>query len=180
MHAGQPLLAIHHNCSGAKCPYSMMVSGTFALYASSRIVIPEGATSAAIDVMGTYTKVPRLAQGGFPVYQRMGPSVQYLFFWPAFQRWLIGPDYTTGSSIIQSAGGFTFGAEEVFSAPNAATASNVLSATSRVASCPDEASSWLLPWVISDGGGGWVSAFPIAVEEGAPRPSLWASCSRAG
>jgi hypothetical protein len=25
-----------------------------------------------------------------------------------------------------------------------------------------------------------VSAFPIAVEEGAPRPSLWASCSRAG
>ena len=90
-----------------------MVSGTFALYASSRIVIPEGATSAAIDVMGTYTKVPRLAQGGFPVYQRMGPSVQYLFFWPAFQRWLIGPDYKTGLSSVQSRGGFASGVDRV-------------------------------------------------------------------
>ena len=90
-----------------------MVSGTFALYASSRIVIPEGATSAAIDVMGTYTKVPRLAQGGFPVYQRVGPSVQYLFFWPAFQRWLIGPDYKTGLSSVQSRGGFAFGVDQV-------------------------------------------------------------------
>jgi hypothetical protein len=164
----------------ARCSDSMAVSGTFVLFASSRIVMPEAAVSAAMDAMGTYRKVAGLMQGDWPVYQRVDSTVLYLFFWPAFQRWLIGPDYTTGSSIIQSAGGFTFGAEEVFSAPNAATASNVLSATSLVASCPDEASSWLLPWVISDGGGGWVSAFPIAVEEGAPRPSLWASCSRAG
>ena len=135
--------------------------------------MPEAAASAAMGAMGTYTKVVGLTQGSWPVYQRVGSSVLYLFFWPAFQRWLIGPDYTTGSSIIQSAGGFTFGAEEVFSSNASATASGMLSATSLVASCPDEASSWLLPWVISDGGGGWVSAFPIAVEEGAPWAGMW-------
>ena len=83
------------------------------LFSTSRIAIPEGATSAAMDVMGTYTKVPRLMQGGSPVYQRAGSSVQYLFFWPAFRRWLIGPDYKTGFSSVQSRGGFAFGVEEV-------------------------------------------------------------------
>ena len=150
MRPGRQYVAIRHDRSG-KCPYSMMVSGTFALYASSRIVIPEGATSAAMDVMGMYTKVPRLTQGGFPVYQRVGPSVQHLFFWPAFQRWLVGPDYNTGLSSVQSHGGFAFGVEQVVVAPDGP-------------SCPDEASDWVIY-----GQGGWVSTFPITVREGTPR-----------
>ena len=117
-----------------------------------------------MGLMGTYTKVAGLSQGGWPVYERVGSTVQYLFFWPVFQRWLIGPDYRTGASTLQSGGGFAFGAEQVFSIRSSSPARaprNALGVT-----CPDEASDW----VIFDGQDGWISTYPITVREGAPEP----------
>jgi hypothetical protein len=158
------------NCrAGAKCPFSMTVSGAFVLFASSRIVLPNAAASAAMGVMGTYTKLAMLTQSGWPVYQHVGSTsnVHYLFFWPAFQRWLIGPDYTTGLSSVQSGGGFTFGEEQVRYAGSSSNAAPVASGSASSAVCPDEASDW----VLFDGEGGWISTYPITVREGAPGPS---------
>jgi hypothetical protein len=152
-----------------------MVSGTFVLFSSKRIVLPEAAESSAMGVMGMYKKVAGLSQGGWPVYERVGSTVQYMFFWPVFQRWLIGPDYRTGASTLQSGGGFAFGAEQVVSirSSSAATAPrNALGVT-----CPDEASDW----VIFDGQIGWISTYPITVREGASEPpSIHASYIRQG
>ena len=144
----------------------MTVSGTFVLFASSRIVLPNAAASAAMGAMGTYTKVGSLTQSGWPVYKRVGSIVQYLFFWPTFQRWLIGPDYETGLSSVQSGGGFAFGAERVLYAGSSSAADPVASENASSAVCPDEANDW----VLFDGEGGWISTYPITVREGAPEP----------
>ncbi len=65
--------------------------------------------------MGTYTKLANVTQGGRPVYQRVGPTVMYLYYWSSF--WLIGSNYTSGSSSVGSSS-------------NAAAA------------CPDQATGW--------------------------------------
>jgi hypothetical protein len=119
-----------------------------------------------MGAMGTYTKVGSLTQSGWPVYKRVGSTVQYLFFWPTFQRWLIGPDYETGLSSVQSGGGFAFGAERVLYAGSSSAADPVASENASSAVCPDEANDW----VLFDGEGGWISTYPITVREGASEP----------
>ena len=51
--------------------------------------------SGAADVqpmrMGTYQMVPGLTKQGRPVYR--SSNGQYLYYWPAFEAWRIGPDH---------------------------------------------------------------------------------------
>ena len=85
--------------------------------------------------MGTYTKLANVTQRGRPVYQRVGPTVMYLYYWSSY--WLIGSNYTSGSSSVGSSG-------------NAAAA------------CPDQATGWQV--VTSSG---WVSTYPVTVVQAA-------------
>ena len=87
---------------------------------------------------GTYTKVPNLTQGDRPVYQRVGYTVMFLFHWPSTSRWLLGSNYTSGSSSVRSSG-------------NAGAA------------CPDQATGWQ-----AYTGGAWVSTYPITVVPTSP------------
>jgi hypothetical protein len=55
--------------------------------------------------MGTYLKVAGLVQGGsWPVYQRVGSAVAYLYYWPSTNNWLVGFNYTTDIVGLHSAG----------------------------------------------------------------------------
>ncbi len=85
--------------------------------------------------MGTYMKRAGVMQGARPVYQRVGSTVAYLFYWPSTSRWLIGSNYTS-----------TSGAASVRSTGNAGAA------------CPDQATDWQ-----AYTGGAWVSTYPITV-----------------
>ncbi len=88
---------------GAVCSDSVTVSGA-------------GAVQSAF--MGTYLKVAGLVQGSRPVYQRVGSTVAYLYYWPSLSSWFIGDDYTTDEVGLYSAG--------------------------TAAACPDQATGWLV------------------------------------
>jgi hypothetical protein len=97
--------------------------------------------------MGRYTKVANLMQGGRPVYQRVGSSEVYVFYWPNSSSWRIGGNYTIGTRLL-----------------------GVRSTGSACAACPDQATGWLAYSNTS----GWVSTYPITVVPSAvgklPRP----------
>ena len=82
---------------------------------------------------GNYTKVPNVTQAGRPVYQLVGPTVAYLFYWPSTGRWLIGSSYSSGAASVQST-------------------------DSAGAACPDQATGWQ-----AYTGGAWASTYPITV-----------------
>ncbi len=82
---------------------------------------------------GNYTKLANVTQGDRPVYQRVGSTVAYLFYWPSTGRWLIGSSYSSGSASVQSTG-------------------------SAGAACPDQATGWH-----AYSGGAWVGAYAITV-----------------
>jgi hypothetical protein len=65
--------------------------------------------------MGAYTKLPNVTQEGRPVYQRVGSTVMYLFYWSSY--WGISSNYTSSLSLTRSTG-------------NAGAA------------CPDQATGW--------------------------------------
>jgi hypothetical protein len=67
--------------------------------------------------MGTYTRMPNVTQAGRPVYQRVGSTVMYLYYWSSF--WLIGSSYTSSSAGVASTG-------------------------SSGAACPDQATGWVV------------------------------------
>jgi hypothetical protein len=73
---------------GAVCSDSVTVSGA-------------GAVQPAL--MGTYLKVAGLAQGSRPVYQRVGSTVAYLYYWQSSSYWFIGFNYMTNMVGLQSA-----------------------------------------------------------------------------
>ena len=54
--------------------------------------------------LGTYMKLANVTQAGRPVYQLVGSTVAYLFYWPSMSRWLIGSSYSSGSASVQSTG----------------------------------------------------------------------------
>jgi hypothetical protein len=83
--------------------------------------------------MGLYTKAANLMQGERPVYQRVGSTMMYLFYWPNASNWRIGSNYTSSSSGVRSTGGDG-------------------------AVCPDQATGWQ----VYDGTV-WVSTSPITV-----------------
>jgi hypothetical protein len=83
--------------------------------------------------LGNYTKLANVTQAGRPVYQRVGSTVAYLFYWPSMSRWLIGSSYSSGSASLQSTG-------------------------SAGAACPDQVTGWQ-----AYTGGTWVSTYPITV-----------------
>ena len=62
------------------------------------------ATAVQASKFGNDTKVPNLTQAGRPVYQRVGSTVAYLFYWPSMSRWLIGSNYSSGPASFQSTG----------------------------------------------------------------------------
>ncbi len=82
---------------------------------------------------GTYNKLASVMQGDRPVYQRVGSTVAYLFYWPSTGQWLIGSSYISGSSGVRST-------------------------DSASAACPDEATGWQ-----AYTGGAWVGTYPITV-----------------
>ncbi len=82
------------------CFESIMVSGAEAVQAAR---------------MGTYTKLANVTQQGRPVYQRVGPTVMYLYYSSSY--WLIGSNYTSGSSSVGSS-------------------------ANSAAACPDQATGW--------------------------------------
>ncbi len=86
---------------GAVCSDSVTVSGAEAVQSA---------------FMGTYLKAAGLAQGSRPVYQRVGETVQYLYYWPSSNDWYIGADYTSNIVGLHSAG--------------------------TAAACPDQATGW--------------------------------------
>ncbi len=92
-----------------------------------------GADGVQASRMGTYTKVANLMQGERPVYQRVGSTVAYLFYWPSTSRWVIGNNYTSSSAGVRSSG-------------------------SGGAACPDQATGWQV-----FAGSAWVSTSPITV-----------------
>jgi hypothetical protein len=65
--------------------------------------------------LGNYTKLPNVTQAGRPVYQRVGSTIAYLFYWPSTGRWLVGSSFSSGSASVQSTGN---------------------------AACPDQATGW--------------------------------------
>ena len=73
---------------GAACSDSVTVSGA-------------GAVQSAL--MGTYLKAVGLVQGSRPVYQRVGSTVAYLYYWQSLSSWLMGADYTTSIVWLKSA-----------------------------------------------------------------------------
>ncbi len=75
-----------------------------------------GAEAVQRERMGTYTKVADLMQGERPLYQRVGSTVEYLFYWPSGRRWVMGNNYTSN----------------LFGLLSANTA----------AACPDQATGW--------------------------------------
>jgi hypothetical protein len=80
-------------------------------------VTVSGAEAVRPAFMGTYLKVAGLVQGGSrPVYQRVGSTVAYLYYWPRANDWNIGADYTTDIVWLHSAG--------------------------TAAACPDQATGW--------------------------------------
>jgi len=87
---------------------------------------------------GNYTKVPNVMQAGRPVYQLVGSTVAYLFYWPSTSQWLIGNNYSSGSASVQST-------------------------DSAGAACPDQATGWQ-----AYTGGAWVSTYPITVVPTSP------------
>ncbi len=95
---------------------------------------PEAAANAVqASKFGTYTIMPNAVQAGRPVYQLVGSTVMYLFYWPSTAEWRIGSNYASSSSGVKSSG-------------NAGTA------------CPDQATGWQ-----AYTGGVWVSTYPITV-----------------
>ncbi len=72
-------------------------------------------------------------QGERPVYQRVGSTVAYLFYWPNASNWRIGSNYASSSSGVRSTGGAG-------------------------AACPDQPTGWEAAT-----GGVWVSTYPITV-----------------
>ncbi len=94
-----------------------------------------GAEAVQAWTMGTYTKVANVTQGERPVYQRVGSTVAYMFYWPSSRDWNIGSNYTSGSSGVRSTG-------------NAGAA------------CPDRATGWQ-----AYNGSAWVSTYPITVAQ---------------
>jgi hypothetical protein len=102
------------------------------------VTVSGAESSSQADWMGVYPKVPNVTQGARPVYQLVGYTVAYLFHWPSTSRWLIGPNYTSGSSWVRSSG-------------NAGAA------------CPDQATGWQ-----AYTGSAWVGTYPITVVQSAP------------
>jgi hypothetical protein len=107
---------------GAVCSDSVTVSGAEAVQPAR---------------MGTYMKVAGLVQGSRPVYQRVGSTVVYLYYWPGLSSWYIGSNYTTGSVGVKSIGG-------------------------TAAACPDQPTDWQV-W----NGSAWDSGYPVKVVQGA-------------
>jgi hypothetical protein len=69
-------------------------------------VTVSGAEAVQLARMGTYLKVAGLVQGGSrPVYQRVGSTVVYLYYWPGLSSWYIGSNYTSGSVGVKSISG---------------------------------------------------------------------------
>ena len=99
----------------------------------SESITVSGAEAVQPTRMGTYTKMANLVQGERPVYQRVGSTVAYMFYWPSSRDWNIGSNYTSGSSGVRSTG-------------------------SAGAACPDQANGWQVL-----AGGAWVSTSPITV-----------------
>ncbi len=96
-------------------------------------VTVSGAEAVQASRMGTYTKVASVTQGERPVYQRVGSTVAYLFYWSNTSRWLIGSNYASSSAGVRSTG-------------------------SAGAACPDQANGWQV-----FAGGAWVSTSLITV-----------------
>ena len=95
---------------------------------------PEAVANAVqVSRFGAYTKLANLTQAGRPVYQLVGSTVMYLFYWPSSSNWLIGSNYISGVSGVRSTDGAG-------------------------AACPDQATSWQ-----AYTGGAWVSTYPIIV-----------------
>ena len=88
--------------------------------------------------LGNYTKLANVTQAGRPVYQLVGSTVAYLFYWPSMSRWLIGSSYSSGSASLQSTG-------------------------SAGAACPDQVTGWQ---AYTDGA--WVSTYQITVVPTSP------------
>jgi hypothetical protein len=88
--------------------------------------------------MGAYMEVPNVTQAGRPMYQRVGSTIAYLFYWPSTSQWLIGNNYSSGSASVQST-------------------------DSAGAACPDQATGWQVY-----AGSGWVSTYPITVVPTSP------------
>jgi hypothetical protein len=87
--------------------------------------------------MGTYLRMAGPAQGSRPVYQLVGPTVEYLYYWPGGSAWRIGGEYT--SSAAQ---------------PGLHSGSTAL--------CPELAAGWQV-W----SGSAWVSGLAVKVRQGA-------------
>ena len=98
---------------------------------------------------GNYTKLANVTQAGRPVYQLVGSTVAYLFYWPSTSRWLIGYRPSTGRWLIGSS--YSSGSASVQSTDSAGAA------------CPDQATGWQ-----AYTGGAWASTYPITVVPTSP------------
>ncbi len=75
-----------------------------------------GAEAVQAPRMGVYTKLASVTQGERPVYQLVGSTMAYLFYWPSWSQWLIGSSYRSASVALAS--------------------------TDSGAACPDQATGW--------------------------------------
>jgi hypothetical protein len=98
---------------------------------------------------GNYTKLANVTQAGRPVYQLVGSTVAYLFYWPSTSQWLIGDRPSTGRWLIGSS--YSSGSASVQSTDSAGAA------------CPDQATGWQ-----AYTGGAWVRTHPITVVPTSP------------
>ncbi len=101
------------------CFESVTVSGAESLLQASKF--------------GNYTKLVNVTQGDRPVYQLVGSTGAYLFYWPSTSDWNIGSSYNSGASSVRSTG-------------------------SAGAACPNQATGWEVAT-----SSGWVSAYAITV-----------------
>ncbi len=97
------------------------------------VTVSGAESSLQASKFGNYTKLANVTQGDRPVYQLVGSTVAYLFYWPSSSDWNIGSSYIAGSSSVRSTG-------------NAGAA------------CPDQATGWEVAT-----SGAWVGVFAITV-----------------
>ncbi len=102
-------------------------------------VTVSGVDTAQPALIDTYTKMPNKTHEGRPVYQRVGPTVMYLFYAARTGGWRIDSDYLLPDS------------------------SSVRSTGNAGAACPDQATGWQ---AYADDA--WVGTYPITVVPTSP------------
>ena len=92
--------ALHISCAQRRVPNVCAILMCLHCSGCCNAVRVSGAADVQPMRMGTYQMVPGLTKQGRPVYR--SSNGQYLYYWPAFEAWRIGPDHNSASAGVMS------------------------------------------------------------------------------